>query len=311
VCSSLLREPGQVEARLRRFDGEYRWFLCRAEPCATETGNIVSSVPGTDTTRDRRGGKTSYGGVNKSFGRMIDAIPNFADCWNLEGTPSPRINRRSTIPVSRWRPCGTVFFASWSIIRETVERLRSERQEAFSRGASLRERAARAPEGRPVPLVHSSSTPSGWKWTGAGMVRETATDIDVRKPGRNKACKCEPGPRDENRSLLDVRGDRRLFRVHRRVSLRWHCGRRWTLPPLLRGRVQARSSSPGQFTRNSKRSSRAFIPWIGAAIPPTLIASELFGHTKGLSPARCSGGSGVSRRLTAERSSSTKSANCA
>lgn len=25
-------EPGETEARLRRFDGEYRWFLFRAEP---------------------------------------------------------------------------------------------------------------------------------------------------------------------------------------------------------------------------------------------------------------------------------------
>ena len=43
-------QPGEVEGRLRRFDGVYRWFLFRAEPLRDESRNIVnwygtSSVP--------------------------------------------------------------------------------------------------------------------------------------------------------------------------------------------------------------------------------------------------------------------------
>jgi formate hydrogenlyase transcriptional activator len=34
-------QPGEIEARLRRFDGEYRWFLFRANPLRNESGNIV------------------------------------------------------------------------------------------------------------------------------------------------------------------------------------------------------------------------------------------------------------------------------
>src|ERR1700756_2675848 len=34
-------EPGEIEARLRRFDGEYRWFLIRANPLRDEMGNIL------------------------------------------------------------------------------------------------------------------------------------------------------------------------------------------------------------------------------------------------------------------------------
>jgi PAS domain S-box-containing protein len=34
-------EPGQEEARLRRFDGEYRWFLFRAVPARNEQGKIA------------------------------------------------------------------------------------------------------------------------------------------------------------------------------------------------------------------------------------------------------------------------------
>ena len=33
--------PGGLEARLRRFDGEYRWFLFQAVPLRDESGNIV------------------------------------------------------------------------------------------------------------------------------------------------------------------------------------------------------------------------------------------------------------------------------
>jgi PAS domain S-box-containing protein len=35
-------QAGEIEARLRRFDGEYRWFLLRCEPLRNETGNIVN-----------------------------------------------------------------------------------------------------------------------------------------------------------------------------------------------------------------------------------------------------------------------------
>jgi PAS domain S-box-containing protein len=34
-------EAGEAEARLRRFDGEYRWFLFRANPLRDESGNII------------------------------------------------------------------------------------------------------------------------------------------------------------------------------------------------------------------------------------------------------------------------------
>jgi len=34
-------EAGEYEARLRRFDGVYRWFLFRANPLHDESGKIV------------------------------------------------------------------------------------------------------------------------------------------------------------------------------------------------------------------------------------------------------------------------------
>jgi PAS domain S-box-containing protein len=34
-------QPGEVEARIRRHDGAFRWFLMRVEPLRDETGKIV------------------------------------------------------------------------------------------------------------------------------------------------------------------------------------------------------------------------------------------------------------------------------
>src|SRR6201998_512908 len=33
--------PGEFEARLRRFDGEYRWLLFRATPSLDENGKVI------------------------------------------------------------------------------------------------------------------------------------------------------------------------------------------------------------------------------------------------------------------------------
>src|SRR6266576_3498145 len=37
----VIGEPGEMEARLRRHDGVFRWFLMRVEPLRDETGKIV------------------------------------------------------------------------------------------------------------------------------------------------------------------------------------------------------------------------------------------------------------------------------
>jgi hypothetical protein len=59
-------EPGEIETRLRRRDGAYRWFPIRGEPLRDDLGNIVSMerVP-TSTTRNVR--KSSCYGIKKSF----------------------------------------------------------------------------------------------------------------------------------------------------------------------------------------------------------------------------------------------------
>jgi PAS domain S-box-containing protein len=48
-------KAGEAEARLRRFDGEYRWFLFRANPLRDESGNIIKWFGvNTDITERKR-----------------------------------------------------------------------------------------------------------------------------------------------------------------------------------------------------------------------------------------------------------------
>jgi PAS domain S-box-containing protein len=54
---SAIREsgmPGGLEARLRRFDGEYRWFLFQAEPLRDQSGNIVKWYGSSTDIEDRK-----------------------------------------------------------------------------------------------------------------------------------------------------------------------------------------------------------------------------------------------------------------
>jgi PAS domain S-box-containing protein len=54
---SAIRESGMrggLEARLRRFDGEYRWFLFQAEPLRDQSGNIVKWYGSSTDIEDRK-----------------------------------------------------------------------------------------------------------------------------------------------------------------------------------------------------------------------------------------------------------------
>jgi PAS domain S-box-containing protein len=63
-------EPGELEARLRRFDGVYRWFLFRVEPLFDETGNIVKWY-GTNTDIDDRKWAEAVLGAEKKILELI------------------------------------------------------------------------------------------------------------------------------------------------------------------------------------------------------------------------------------------------
>jgi PAS domain S-box-containing protein len=86
--------PGEVEGRLRRFDGAYRWFLFRAEPLRDESGNIVNWY-GTDTDiEDLK--QHQY-----ELRRITDAIPQAIVVQRPDGTPIYANQVTSNTPALR------------------------------------------------------------------------------------------------------------------------------------------------------------------------------------------------------------------
>jgi PAS domain S-box-containing protein len=91
---SAIRESGMrggLEARLRRFDGEYRWFLFEAVPMRDEAGNIVKWYGSATDIEDR---KLAEVALRESEQRFRDYAETASD-WLWETGPDHRITRGS------------------------------------------------------------------------------------------------------------------------------------------------------------------------------------------------------------------------
>ncbi|MFL5575565.1 MAG: PAS domain-containing protein [Gemmatimonadaceae bacterium] len=64
------QEPGEAEARLRRHDGAYRWFLLRASPLRDEKGDIVKWYGINTDIEDRRRAEAE---LEQAYGRLAEA----------------------------------------------------------------------------------------------------------------------------------------------------------------------------------------------------------------------------------------------
>jgi PAS domain S-box-containing protein len=70
--------PGEVEARLRRFDGQYRWFLLRSCPLADAGGNIVKWCGINTDIDDRKRAEQRLHTLESNLREVIDTIPALA-----------------------------------------------------------------------------------------------------------------------------------------------------------------------------------------------------------------------------------------
>jgi PAS domain S-box-containing protein len=67
-------EPGDVEARMRRFDGKYHWFLFRAEPVRGDQGQIVRWYGTNTDIEDRKRAEEILQGSDRSARLIADGI---------------------------------------------------------------------------------------------------------------------------------------------------------------------------------------------------------------------------------------------
>jgi PAS domain S-box-containing protein len=77
--------PLDVEARMRRFDGAYRWFLFRANPLRDESGNIIKWYGTNIDIEDRKRGEEALRASELSWRQIIDNIPGFVHTTTAMG----------------------------------------------------------------------------------------------------------------------------------------------------------------------------------------------------------------------------------
>jgi PAS domain S-box-containing protein len=68
-------EPGEMEARLRRFDGEYRWFLLRICPLTDASGRVVKWCGLSIDIEDRKRAEEALRAHERRFRSIVDGFP--------------------------------------------------------------------------------------------------------------------------------------------------------------------------------------------------------------------------------------------
>ena len=177
-------EAGDVEARMRRHDGVFRWFLIRFEPYRDETGRIVMwyGVSTDIETLKQTEGKLRQD--ERELRQITDAIPQTIVVQDPFGLPIHA--NRATLDYTGLTADDVTApnFRERIFHPEDVERFRNERRAALARsaGGAPHERprprgprlsGARQPQGRSIPLVPDSiQSFSKRARTGDSMVRD-------------------------------------------------------------------------------------------------------------------------------------------
>ena len=184
---SAIRESGmrgELEARLRRFDGEYRWFLFRAEPLRDEAGNIVKWYGSSTDIEDR---KRTEEALRESEQRFRDYAETASD-WFWETGPDHRVthvsdhlNAVGIVPshltgVSRWDIATDVESESekWRLHRATHDARRPFRDFVYSTVSESGSPVYVRSSGK--PFFDASGTFLGYRGTGTDITATIRAD---------------------------------------------------------------------------------------------------------------------------------------
>ena len=161
----------EVEARVRRFDGEYRWFLCRGSPVFDEQGNLVRWYGTNTDIEDRKRVEGALRARKQSFQLIVDRIPALVCTMDTAGVLE-FANRgimeffgRTFEELKNWASIGVVHpedlprvVAAWAHSVQTGTPYNTEHRMRRADGAfrwfNVRGLPARDPEGRIVRWYH-------------------------------------------------------------------------------------------------------------------------------------------------------------
>ena len=78
-------QPGEIEGRLRRFDGVYRWFLFRASPSFDKEGTVVKWFGTNTDIEDRKRAEEILRSDEQNLRLIVDSIPGLVCTLNAQG----------------------------------------------------------------------------------------------------------------------------------------------------------------------------------------------------------------------------------
>src|SRR5262249_35998813 len=79
--------PVDTEARIRRFDSSYRWFLIRANPFMDESDNILKWYGTCTDIEDRKRAEEELRATELDVRSLFDNMPGFLARTSPDGTP--------------------------------------------------------------------------------------------------------------------------------------------------------------------------------------------------------------------------------
>jgi formate hydrogenlyase transcriptional activator len=275
-------EAGEFEARMRRHDGVFRWFLIRFEPFRDETGKIAIWYGVSTDIENLKQIEERLREDERELRQITDAIPQTVVVQDPFGVPL--YANQATLNYTGLTADDVIAptFRERIFHREDVKKFRNERKAALARGVPFEfEHRALGKDGKYRwflvqynPFRNERGQVTRWYATG--------TDIDER-------VRAEERTRNENVALREqidrdsmfediVGSSEALRKVLRQVdkvaasdSTVLILGETGTGKELVARAIHKRST----------RAERAFIGVNCASIPPSLVASELFGHEKG------------------------------
>src|SRR5580692_529164 len=275
-------EPGEMEARLRRYDGVFRWFLMRVEPLRDDTGKIVRWYGTCTDIETLKKTEAQLREDERELRRITDVIPQAIVVQDPLRVPI--YANQTTLDYTGLKAEDVVapLFRERIFHPDDLERLREMRKAALGRGLPFEiEQRARRNDGqyrwfliRYNPFRNDQGLVTRWYATG--------TDIDDR-------VRAEERTRNENLALReqidpdsmfeDIVGSSEALRKVLRQIAKLASSDSTVL--ILGETGTGKELIARSIHKRSNRADRAFIGVNCAAIPQSLIASELFGHEKG------------------------------
>jgi len=277
--------PFENEQRARGKDGSYRWFLVRYNPLLDGNGQIIRwYATGTDI-EDRKQAETKLRQEERELRQLIDFLPQHVLVLDKDGTLL-QVNKTMLdykgLTLEEMKGGGTRERINRDVHPDDLERVQNERYTGLSKGVPFEmEKRLLRKDGqfrwflfRYNPVLDEAGEVIRWF--------ATATDVEDRRQAEDRMRNETIALREQidRDSMFEdiVASSEALRKVLRQVD---KVAASDSTVLLLGETGTGKELIARAIHKRSRRAERAFIGVNCAAIPPSLIASELFGHEKG------------------------------